>query len=193
MFRSFSAHTVTFDNLATWDIAAIWRFRRPEDAPTGYSVSGSYTGCSGRVWKSRTGPGRWSWEIWDESDNLAHWTPATGASYIELPRSLPPDAKTSAWLAAEGLFGLVWGGGKWFSSPAASRILGYAPGVRPRSHLRRDIRSESKGQVYAGRPPRFVYPAIIKWNGKIYHDSGSVNQTYVDDNGITLDLTGVEV
>ena len=193
MFRSFSAHAVTFDNLAVWDTAAIWRFRSRDEAPTGYSVSGSYTGCSGRLWKSRTGPGKWSWEIWDEPDDLAHWTPATGASYIELPRSLPPDAKTSAWLAAEGIFGLVRGGGKWFSGPAASRILGYAVGVSPRSQLRRDIRSESKGLVHAGRPPRLVYPAVIQWDGTNYYDSGFGNKTCVDDNGIMLDLTDMDV
>ena len=36
----------------------------------------------------------------------------TGVSYIRVPKSLPPDGASSPWLAAEGLLGLVWCGGK---------------------------------------------------------------------------------
>lgn len=192
VFRSFSAHVVTFEDLTVWDIAAIWRFRTVPTARDGFLVSRSYTGCSGEVWKSRTGPGTWEWKIWDDPDQGVRLTPATGASYIEMPRAVPPDEKRSAWLSAEGVYGLVWGGGKWFSSPAASRTLGYAAGISPRSRLRRDVRSEAKGTVHAGRPPRWIYPTVIRVNGTNYTDGGAGNLVYKDGAGVALNLTQLD-
>ncbi|KAL8702133.1 MAG: hypothetical protein Q9201_004567 [Fulgogasparrea decipioides] len=192
MFRSFSAHVVQFQGLAVWHIAAIWRFRSQPSARTAFSSSRSYTGCSGEVWKSRTGPGTWAWEIGEEPNEGIHVTPATGASYIEMPRAFPLNEKISAWLAAEGIFGLVWGGGKWFSSPSASRLLGYSVGVTPRSRLRRDVRSKLKGTVYAGRPPRWTYPAFIRVDGANYTHDGAGGLVYKDEAGSMLNLTQLD-
>lgn len=106
LFRSYSAHVVTFQGLLMWDIAAIWRYRNPSTARI--DISATKNGCSGEVWRSRTGPGVWSWAMWEEPRIVDSLTPATGASYIEIPRRLPPDEKTSSWLSVEGIFGLVW-------------------------------------------------------------------------------------
>ena len=189
-FRSHSAHVVSFTGLAPLHIAAIWRSRVRPVSQMDFSTAS--TGCSSEVWRSRTGPGTWTWEMWGEPEGAGSLTPATGASYIEMPKALPPDDTVSNWLDAEGILGLVWGGGKWFTSPAASKALGYAGGVSPKSRLRRDIRSESKGTVYAGHPRRWVYPTYIDVNGTRYlhtANSGSDSAEYRDDSGMLLNLT----
>ncbi|KAL8627268.1 hypothetical protein Q9189_007036 [Teloschistes chrysophthalmus] len=190
MFRTFSAHVVTFEGLTAWQIAALWRFRDRSAAHV--AISASATGCSGQVWRSRIGPGVWAWEIWDEPTIDGYQTPASGGSYIEMPRYVPPDDKVSPWLSAEGVLGLVYGGGDWFSSPAASRILGRDAGVSPKSRLRRDIRSRNRGTVYAGPPRRWTYPTFISVNGVDYTDKGAGNLLYRDEVGQTLNLTQLD-
>ncbi|KAL8639929.1 MAG: hypothetical protein Q9228_003093 [Teloschistes exilis] len=190
MFRTFSAHVVTFEGLAAWHIAAIWRFRDRSSAHV--AISASATGCSGEVWRSRVGPGTWAWEIWDEPNIHGYQTPASGASYIEMPRYVPPDDTVSAWLSAEGVLGLVYGGGDWFSSPAASRILGSTTRASPKSRLRRDIRSRNRGTVYAGPPRRWTYPTFISVDGLNYTDKGAGNLLYKDEFGQQLNLTQLD-
>ena len=205
IFRSYSAHVVTFQGLQAFDIAAIWR-------STALTVaSPTPNGCSGEVWRSKTGPGTWSWAMWEETLRSDSLVPATGASYIELPRRLPPDAQTSSWLSGEGIFGLVWsanfpqalssetgdadveylhrGDGSWFSTPTASRVLGYNSGINPKSRLRRDIRAQRRGTVYAGSPRRRVYPSSIVVNGTTYSDNAAEGQKYRDMTGNVLNLT----
>lgn len=180
-FRSYSAHVVSFRGLAPWHIAAIWRSRAQTVGQLDFSTSS--TGCSGEVWRSRTGPGTWTWEMWGETDVAESLTPATGASYIDLPRALPPDEKVSNWLDAQGILGLVWGGGKWFSSPAASRVLGH------KSRLRRNSQPRLKGTVYTGRPHRWVFPTYIDMNGTRYFaQSGSDMPDYRDKSGAVLNF-----
>lgn len=129
--------------------------------------------------------------MWAESDLVDSLTPATGASYIEMPTVLPPGEKISDWLDAEGVLGLAWGGGKWFSSPAASRLLGSAAGIGPKSMLRRDVRSRAKGKVYAGRPRRWIYPSYIDFNGTRYFivEDEIKDADYLDKSGTGLNLT----
>lgn len=126
--------------------------------------------------------------MWEEPLTADSLTPASGASYIEMPRSLPPDGKASAWLSAEGVLGLVWGEGSWFGSPIASKTFGHASGVTPKSRLRRDIRSELKGTVYAGPPSGLVYPTFIEVNGTRYTEEGVDGSVYKDAAGNVLNL-----
>lgn len=183
-FRSYSAHVVSFRGLAPWHIAAIWRSRVQTLGQ--FDLSASYTGCSSEVWRSRTGPGTWTWEMWGEADVANSLIPATGASYIDLPRTLPPDERVSNWLSAQGILGLVWGGGKWFSSPAASRLLGYDGSVGQKSRLRRNSQPNLKGIVYVGLPRYWVLPTYMDLNGTRYvAESGS----YADKFGMVLNLT----
>ncbi|KAL8700328.1 MAG: hypothetical protein Q9224_001018 [Gallowayella concinna] len=189
-FRGYAAHVVDFRGLGAWQIAAIWRLNMPLIDQVDSSTF--YTGCSGKVWRSRTGPGAWTWEMWGEPGVTNSLIPVTGASYIELPKALPPDEITSNWLDAEGVLGLVWGGGRWFSSSAASKMLGYGGGIGPRSQLRRDIRSRSKGKVYAGSPRRWVFPSYIEFNGTRYTgNSGTDDANYRDELGAILNLTQI--
>ncbi|KAL8897430.1 MAG: hypothetical protein Q9192_002574 [Flavoplaca navasiana] len=129
-------------------------------------------------------------QMWGEPDVAGSLTPATGASYIDLPTALPPEEKVSRWLDAQGILGLVWGGGKWFSSPAASRLLGYDGSISPKDRRRRDFRSSLGGTVYAGRPHHWVFPTYIDVNGKRYFaENGSDARVYKDLSGMLLNLT----
>lgn len=115
---------------------------------------------------------------------------AYGASYITLPRAMPPDPKANSWLEAEGILGFAWGGGKWFVSDAAQRLLGGGSSM-PGLKARRDIRSPKKGQVYAQSPRSEVYPNRIEYNSTTYVPlEGQRSFMYINhDTGATLNLT----
>ncbi|KAL8903594.1 MAG: hypothetical protein Q9207_003819 [Kuettlingeria erythrocarpa] len=186
IFRAYSAHVVAFQGLNAWDIAAIWRSGQPASSPRSRQAK---DGCSGEIWRTRTGPGTWTWEMWEEPAGQDSLTPSSGASYIEIPKRLPVYGKASSWLSAEGVLGLVWGDGKWFQTAAASSLLGYGSGVKPKSRLRRELRSELKGTVYARSPPGLMYPTVIEANGTKYSAEGDDGSVYKDTAGNVLDLT----
>ena len=117
----------------------------------------------------------------------------------------------SKWLAAEGVLGLIWEGGRWFSSPAAQGVLGSAPaaggnwqvaGGSGAGNGKRDIRSKEKGAVYVGPPHRWVYPNLIEVDGTTYTDGGAdgvvragdeamEDMVYKDSTGTILNLTDI--
>lgn len=189
VFRAYTAHVVAFLDLNAWDIAAIWR---RDQSTVGPGNLARKSGCADEVWRSKVGPGAWKWEMWEEPLRIDFLTPATGASYIEVPRRFPVDGKTSSWLSAEGVLGLVWGDGEWFTTPSASNFLGYGSGVSPKSRLRRNIRSERRGRVYARSPPGWTYPTVIEVNGTKYSDNGARDLVYRDGAGNTLNLTQLD-
>ncbi|KAL8922589.1 MAG: hypothetical protein Q9208_005093 [Pyrenodesmia sp. 3 TL-2023] len=187
------AEVATFEHLTAFDIAALWTDRLVLGGPARFIYS-----CSGRLLQSRPGPGRWRWVFDDPYVNRAR-----GASYITLPRSLPPGKEAYGWMMIEGLLGLAWGGGKWFASDAARRFLGGGGGggggvgssVTPRSRLaRRDIRSAHKGTVYARPPSQSVFPDRVEMrNGSVYtgHGGSSSHMVFKDEVGNEIDLTGL--
>ena len=169
--------SVQFSHLHFLDIAAIWavRPRRDKDPLIGQ--------CSGAVKISRNGPGTWEYDEW-----LAGMS---GASYIRLPQALPPEKDCVGALDAEGIMGLVWGGGKWFSSPAAERLLSFG-GTRRMVRKRRDVRSPYQGTVYAGGPRRVVYPGLLMVNRSNYTSVAVEGLMYRDDlTGRTVDVGGL--
>lgn len=97
-------------HLTAFDTAAVWRERPLPVSPKPRLVSAAMRGCSGSVVSSGRGPGTWRWSMNDvpESTPYSDWPTLQGASYITLPKALPPDATTANWLSMEGLFGLVW-------------------------------------------------------------------------------------
>ncbi|KAL8733271.1 MAG: hypothetical protein Q9181_003666, partial [Wetmoreana brouardii] len=180
--------TVRFDHLRVNDIAAVFGVWYPNEQNERNNA------CSGSIGPSGRGPGTWWWRNpdRDQRQGLA----AKGGSYIILPKSLPPDLTTTKWLAVEGILGMLWEDGKWFSSSAAERFLGNGPKasgtwVPPKSRRRRDIRSPLKATVYARPPPSLVYPNLIVVNGTDYTDGGEGNQTYRDAAGVELNLTAI--
>ena len=99
------ARGVTFTHLHAAHIAAVWETRsRPGGRTT-------IRGCSGMVSDSRVGPGTWT--VWNrfrrDARGFLRPTPmqVSGASYIEMSVALPPNARMSNWLGAQGVLGLV--------------------------------------------------------------------------------------
>ncbi|KAL8734452.1 MAG: hypothetical protein Q9181_003190 [Wetmoreana brouardii] len=179
---------IDFQSLTASDIAAVWT-RRTSDSDIHIEA------CSGAVLQSRAGPGDWRW-TWSDPPSVQNWRRATGASYISLPKNLPPDAAASKWLAMEGVLGFVWGGGKWFVNDqaydtASHMLLPGTSGPFPRSRFRRDIRSEVKGTVFAQSPTRWIYPTFVEVKGANYTHGGEGGLVYRNDAGATLNLTAL--
>ena len=110
----------------------------------------------------------------------------TGASYIILPKTVPPDDRTAMFLMAEGLLGLVWGGGRWFSTQAKIRGI---PGATRKS--RRGIVSELKGTVYSGPPPRWRYPDSVTVGGTKYLSTNTSALEYYSAEGKMPDIAAL--
>ncbi|KAI4087548.1 MAG: hypothetical protein LQ344_006701 [Seirophora lacunosa] len=175
------ARTARFTDLAVGDIAAVWGPRHPDDFDNGHWAHA----CSNVVLDSHPGPGAWNWAS-SHQGRLAQEVRASGASYIVVPRHLPPDEKASAWMAAEGMLGMVWGGGEWFGSLNAKTRWGVP---RRRSKVRRDVRSVEKGRLWAGPPPRAVWPDLVEMGGKVYRGNGSGPVMVADGSGVEVDVT----
>lgn len=94
-------------------------------------------------------------------------------------------------MAMEGLLGMVWGGGRWFVSGAASRLLGGGQSL-PRGLLERGIRSEKKGEVYSRGPPRVVFPDGIEIGGKRFTGGGEI-EVYENSVGALVNSTDIWV
>ncbi|KAL8899755.1 MAG: hypothetical protein Q9192_001421 [Flavoplaca navasiana] len=168
--------SINFSNLHVVDIAAVWAQRSITDRHTTKAVVG---GCSGTITASQRGPGNWSWD-WGSR--------AVGASYMTLPATLPPDSSTSKWLMAEGVLALAWGGGKWFATPAAQRLLGRRDSsITRRTIAPRSIRSANEGDVYARPPVKGRFPTRIEIDGIEYSHTGTL--MYADGAGNRINLT----
>ncbi|KAL8674954.1 MAG: hypothetical protein Q9168_000657 [Polycauliona sp. 1 TL-2023] len=176
---------INFFSLQVTDIAAVWAQRSIGDHTT--TTRATIRGCSGTVAATETGPGHWSWSPTPASLRDGRGR-AVGASYISLPASLPPDPSTSTWLMAEGVLALVWGGGKWFATPAAQKLLGrrdtFTAGRRIAS---RGIRSAKKGDVYAYPPLNGRFPTRVQIDDVEYSHVGTF--MYADRVGNKINLT----
>lgn len=117
---------VQFAKLHVGDIAAIWKARRGVNAETGEQWE--LRKCAGSIMASRPGPGNWAWKESDIPMPLNR-KPATGASYISIPKALPVDAKYGPWLTMQGIYGLVTASTSCFSSPQAQVSLGFGKGL----------------------------------------------------------------
>ena len=177
-----NAYHVTFRGMLAGDIGAVWGAHTTAEG----SVRG---GCSGRVIETRRGPGDWQWRGIEAG---SEWRPATGAQYVSLPKRLPPDPAANRWMSMQGILEMAYGGGKWFTTPAAERLCGPATG-RSRRWLKgiRDIRSPLKGDLCIGPAPTWRYPELVVVNGSEYSDAGRGDLRYADAKGNVLDLRQV--
>ena len=172
---SFEVKYVRFSDLTVFNFAAVW---------SEYDSQSSSAGCLGYVVDSGSGPGVWEWGPLEYPSAYEHvW----GASYVTLPRTLPPDAEASNWMTMEGLLGMTWAEGSWSASEGARRLISTSQSL-PRSILRRGIRSEKKGNVYARAPLRKVFPDKVEFNGAIYTGSGK-DDLYKDSAGVSVNMT----
>ncbi|KAL8895130.1 MAG: hypothetical protein Q9207_008292 [Kuettlingeria erythrocarpa] len=176
---------VNITGLSAFDIAAIWGPHFSRNRRTAVS------GCSGIVKQSRAGPGDWSWDgnFDQELDDADPQDPlASGASYIRIPQNLQDTSSFSA-LVYEGILGLVWGGGRWFVSPAAERLLTGGKKPVPRAG-RRGLRLAAKGSVYARSPPRMVHPSVVEFNGTEFFAGAEESLVYTNrDTGAAVNLS----
>ncbi|KAL8712502.1 MAG: hypothetical protein Q9220_003350 [cf. Caloplaca sp. 1 TL-2023] len=174
-------------DLGLLDIAAVWR-------PTSPLATGA---CAGTPMATKTGPGAWRYPAGngDAEETIS------GASYIRMPTALPKDGEAS-WLEAEGVLGLVTGGGKWVSSMAnvnvrnnvGSRFLWLMGGDFSTKKKRDVIISPDKGAVFA-QPPAKVYAVwadLIVINGTEYREESIGSSVYRSVGGLVLNLTDTQ-
>ncbi|KAI4287103.1 MAG: hypothetical protein L6R35_003640 [Caloplaca aegaea] len=171
---------VLFQHLLAWDIAAVWRHND--------HFEGSITGCSGLL-ASQKGPGSWLWRQPPAASTDSN-NPAEGASYIRLPRNLPPDPKIFDYLVLQGLLGLVWSSGSWFASLAAEKAFNGRYDIKAGDMVRRDIRSAELGDAYARAPKKIRYPEVVEINGTEYSAEQAGKLVYFSKDNKALDLTG---
>ncbi|CAF9940317.1 MAG: hypothetical protein HETSPECPRED_002374 [Heterodermia speciosa] len=186
------ARNVTIEQLLPGDIAAVWH-NRVEAYGSQLGHYHQIPGCSSKIMQTGHGPGTFDYYappgplsgIFFIRDGIG------GASYISVPTmQLPPTGQMATWLTMEGILGLAWGGGKWFSSDAAARMVGRGgSGVFTSfSKTKRRIVSSEKGTVFAQSPSREVYPSKIQVNGTLF-EGGESNLMYTSAEGRVLNLT----
>jgi len=113
-------------------------------------------------------------------------------------------------LEAQGILGLITGGGGWVSKQASWGLLQQAAsaslrmggsasgfGLRRRGELmrgeelmRRGVISKDKGVVFTQPPPEVQWPDLIIFDGKNYTETSPGGSVYKSDDGQTIDFGG---
>lgn len=162
------------------DIAAVWQ------------PQGTTGGCSGTPRDTRPGPGEYRYPAEGSSDVVL-----TGASYIKLPNHRQPEGQTVPIMEAQGILGLITGGGKYVSKSAGSsllqRMMSAQSGLQGSAGLgmrRRGIRSPDKGVVFAQPPPSAIWPDVVFFNGTEWVQEHEGSSIYTNKAGQVLDFQG---
>lgn len=182
VLHGFGASRVTFRHLLPGDIGAVFKAGNSAEFQAAVMAGGSPTseyrlraGCSSILINGVFGPGVRSY-----SGSFIG-----GASYISLGQArIPPDLRTVSLLDFQGVFGLVWGGGQWFTSKSAQQRFG-----RSKPKERRGIPSAQRGTAYIKPPARWVYPAYIVADGVKYTNDDAVDLVYKAASGAVYNLT----
>lgn len=95
---------------------------------------------------------------------------------------MPPREGDADWLGAEGMLGLVWGGGRWFAKGVVS--------LAPRGLGRRGVVRGAKGRAYIQAPRRERRPDVLVVGGTRYVDAGGAELRYENADGRVLNMTG---
>ena len=124
----------------------------------------------------------------------------TGGSYIKLPTQLPKDPEARApMLEAQGILGLITGGGQYVTNKAGNRLLQQAAraalalhggGSGGQRRRRRGIRSKDKGVVFAQPPPGSVWPDLVVVNETTFTEESTGSPIYRSEDGKVLDFSG---
>ncbi|KAI4231933.1 MAG: hypothetical protein L6R40_007588 [Gallowayella cf. fulva] len=166
--------------MAPRDIAAVWHRAR-----------GAEGGCTGTSLASSAGPGNWRYPAEGNANDIL-----TGASYIRVPDGAPEDVE-APWVEAEGILGMVTGGGKWVAK-GVSNMLQKLIDERQRALAeirggskarKRSIRSREKGAVFARPPSVGVWPDVIVLNGTEYTEESAGSPIYRSQEGKMLNFT----
>ncbi|CAF9908975.1 MAG: hypothetical protein HETSPECPRED_008782 [Heterodermia speciosa] len=175
-YNPFNPTSARFDNLQITDIAAVW----------GSDRDGGIRACSGIPIATRAGVAG-TWDFPAVGPERAY-----GASYVRLPTRMPPQESESPWLEAEGLLGLVWGGGKWFSRRAAAAAIGSSVegGLRRRGRGRRFVKGE-RGRAYCEGPRKWRWPDVVVANGTRFISARLGSLEFSSADGELLDVAEV--
>ena len=173
-------HVAQWTGLGPLHIAAVWQA----------SASGE-GGCSGTPLATIAGPGNWRYpRAESESPPII----ITGASYIKLPTGQPED-KDAPWLEAEGILGLVTGGGEWVSTkasnPVREQILNWRALVYGISRKRkRGVLGGEKGLVVSRSPPKLnsVWVDLIVYDEVEYAQESEGSSVYRSQDGKELEF-----
>ncbi|KAG7005808.1 hypothetical protein G7Y79_00017g041900 [Physcia stellaris] len=165
--------SVEVSSLYANEIAAVWEKR------------GDAEGCSGTPARTMIAPpSTFHTYYWGDFGTGVHKR-FTGASYILLPKTLPPTGSSSLWLGAEGLLALAWGGGKWVSERGRNAGLTGLGGLRRRSM------NPNEATAYLAPPAWWRYPDVITINGTDYLSSNTSALDYHDIDGHVVDLASI--
>lgn len=122
----------------------------------------------------------------------------TGASYIRLPQGGEPRDTDAPWLEAEGVLGLVTGGGEWVSKGAGATAKGRISSWRTLIYglSRRRKRGVFRGEqgLVLAQPPRegnAVWVDLVAVDGVEYEAIGEGSPIYRSQAGAELNLTYV--
>ncbi|KAL8789024.1 MAG: hypothetical protein Q9195_007044 [Heterodermia aff. obscurata] len=181
-FRNF--RVAEFTGLEPLDIASVWQ------------PQGTTGGCSGVPRETNHGPGNWRYPADGNADVIL-----TGGSYIKLPTQLPKDPSSRApMLEAQGILGLITGGGQYVTAKAGNSLLQQAARAAlalhgggsggQRRRRRRGIRTKDKGVVFAQPPPGNVWPDLVVVNGTSYTEESAGSSIYRSEDGKVLDFSG---
>ena len=183
----------TFEGLEVFDLAITWQ------------VQGTTGGCSGTPVETTLGPGSWRFPTQGSASVLL-----TGANYIKLPTKIPKGREAAPMLQAQGILGLITGGGGWMSKDASYSLLQQAAdaslrlggsrsgfglmrrgGLMRREELmKRGVVSKDKGVVFAQPPPGVQWPDVITFNGTDYTETSEGSPVYKSADGQTVDFGG---
>lgn len=170
---------VKIERLLDYDIAAVWGAVDVRAPPLDMRAH-----CHGVPKETMIGPGDFQVVAWDNPYAQLDEAPDhvfSGVSYIRLPTNVPSDEKTSLWLSAEGILGLVWGREKWLSQEAKDMNL-------PLGNMKRGRESSLRGTAYARPPLIWKYPDVITMNRTEYVSTNTSRLYYKTAGGQTLNL-----
>ncbi|KAL8671419.1 MAG: hypothetical protein Q9168_004071 [Polycauliona sp. 1 TL-2023] len=161
------------------EIAAVWQ------ASTDPTEDG---GCSGTPLATTVGPGNWRVPETGQSSVII-----TGASYIRLPTGQPNEVD-APWLEAEGILGLVTGGGEWVSKSASHLVQQQVSNWRTlvygmsKTKRRRSFLLGEKGLVLSQPPPKAnaVWVDLITVDGVEFVQESEGSSVYRSSNGTEM-------
>ncbi|KAI4100637.1 MAG: hypothetical protein L6R37_005349 [Teloschistes peruensis] len=193
----------------------------PGHVTAAFVPRGRKVGCDATIRGTGWGPGTWTFDLPPAADDPSNGLSGgdddriSGASYIAMPKTVPFDDATFAWLSAEGMVGLVWPKGNWFTadvgSSARSRLLEAAAALlhegssleieskkgrkRKKRNVNSHIRSAERGAVFCRGPTRWAWVDFIKVNGTEFvaeeggWGKGKVKGIYTSGDGRVLNFT----
>ena len=231
---------VIFHGLQDFDIAFLWKAKLLTEPGT--FPANALEACSGEVERSHVGggdgvgtngvgidnkaatamagPGSWVYRwgsTWPDGHEAKGNPQASGANYLRMPPTVPPDREQVDWMSVQGVKGLIWEGGGWaagiggFQGDGGGKFGGLrrrwsgrtvaetevgGRNVVERGVEQRSRRSRRTGSFWASPTGRGRYVDWISVNGTNFTrlfgdgDGEKWGREYRSGEGVMLDLEG---